>query len=98
MYIRKSHYEVKKTMVNDLLEVEYFINNMGVATRNFSNDNKFRTMPNIIHDIVTVCNNNPTIIDDVSKFLAKNPTTSDEINEFLKNYNLEGVGREQLKI
>lgn len=93
MYIRKADYEVKKTMVNDLLEVEYFINNMGVATRNFSNDDEFRTMPNIIHDIVTVCNNNPTIIDDVSKFLTKNPTTSDESDELLKNYNLEGIVR-----
>lgn len=98
MYIRKANYEVNKTMANDLLEAECFINNMGVATRSFSNDDEFRTMSNIIHDIVTVCNNNPTIIDDVSKFLAKNPTTSDESDEFLKNYNLEGVGRKELKI
>lgn len=75
MYIRKAEYEVKKTMANDLLEAEYFINNLGVATRNPDYDDEFRAMPDIIHDIVTVCNSNPTIIDDVSKFLAGNPIT-----------------------
>ena len=98
MNISKTEYKVNKLMTKDLLDAEYFINNLGVETRNTNNDDEFRTMSDIIHDVVIVCNNNPTIIDDVTKFLAGNPTTSDESDEFLKNYNLEGIGRKELKI
>lgn len=81
MSISEAEYKVNKLMTNDLMEAEYFISNLGVATRRSDDDDKFRGTTDIIRDIFTVCSNNPTITDDVSKFLAGNPTTSEESNE-----------------
>lgn len=75
MSISKAEYKMSKLMTNDLMEAEYFINNLGVATRRSDDDDKLRAITDIIRDISTVCSNNPTIIDDVSKLLAGNPTT-----------------------
>lgn len=76
MTVSKAEYKCLKTMTNDLMEAEYFINNLGVETRTDAEGDEFRRMKDILEDIVTVCNNNPTILDDCAKFLAGNPTTS----------------------
>ena len=92
MIISKAKYNCLKLMTNDLMNAEYFINNLGVETRtdNIGRD-EFRSIADILKDVVTVCNNNPTIIDDCVKFLETNPTTSDDSEEFLSKYNLEGI-------
>lgn len=86
-------YECLNLMTNDLLKAEEYINTLGVQTRNPENDDEFRTMYDVLKDIVTVWNNNPTIGKDVEEFLAGNPTTSDETEEFLGHYNLDGITR-----
>lgn len=91
MNTSKAKYECLKTMTNDLMEAEYFINNLGVETRTDAEGDSFRNTVDIIKDIVTVCNNNPTIFDDCVEFLAGNPITSDESDEFQSKYNLEGI-------
>ena len=91
MNVSKAEYSCLKTMTDDLMEAEYFINNLGVETRTDEAGDKFRHMADIIKDIVTVCNNNPTIIDDCVVFLATNPSTSDESDAFQSKYNLNGI-------
>lgn len=91
MVVSKDEYNCLKTMTDDLMEVEYFINNLGVKTRSDLDDDKFRPMIDIFKDIVTVCSNNPTILDDCAKFSAGNPLTSDESELFLSKYNLDGI-------
>lgn len=93
MNIRKAEYDCLTVMTNDLLEAEAYINTLGVATRNPKNDDEFRSMYDVLSDIVTVWNNNPTIGKDVEEFLAGNPETSDELDEFLNHYNLDGIMR-----
>lgn len=93
MNISKAEYEVKTTMTNDLLKAEEYINSLGVATRKPDNDDEFRSMHDVLNDVVIVWNNNPTIGKDVEKFLASNPETCDESEEFLSHYNLDGVMR-----
>ncbi len=91
MNVPKAEYECLKTMTDDLMESEYFINNIGVETRTDAAGNTFRNTIDILKDIVTVCNNNPTILDDCAKFLAGNPTTGDESDVFQSKYNLTGI-------
>ena len=91
MNVSKVEYNCLKTMTNDLMKAEYFINNLGVETRTDGAGNEFRHMADIIKDIVTVCNNNPTIIDDCVMFLATNPSTSDKFDAFQSKYNLNGI-------
>lgn len=93
MNVSKAEYEVKTTMTNDLLKAEEYINSLGVETRKPDNNDKFRSMYDMLSDIVTVWNNNPTIGKDVEEFLAGNPETSDELDEFLSHYNLDGIMR-----
>lgn len=93
MNVSKAEYEVKTTMTNDLLKAEEYINSLGVETRKPDNDDEFRSMYDVLSDIVTVWNNNPTIGKDVEEFLAGNPETSDELDEFLSHYNLDGIMR-----
>ena len=93
MNVSKAEYEVKTTMTNDLLKVEEYINSLGVETRKPDNDDEFRSMYDVLSDIVTVWNNNPTIGKDVETFLAGNHETSDELDEFLSHYNLDGIMR-----
>ena len=78
-------------MTNDLLKAEEYINTLGVETRNPENDNEFRTMYDVLKDIVTVWNNNPAICKDAEKFLSYNPCLSCEIEEFHSRYNLDGI-------
>lgn len=54
-------YEYFDLMSNYLLKVEEYINTLGVQTRNPENDDEFRTMYDVLKDIVTVWNNNQTI-------------------------------------
>ncbi len=89
--VSKEKYNCLKTMTNDLMEAEYFINNLGIETRTDAKGNEFRNMKDILEDIVTVCNNNPTILDDCAKFLAINTSISDGNEEFLNKYNLKGI-------
>ena len=91
--ISKDEYDCIKTMTNDLLKAEEYINTLGVATRNPDNDDEFRTMHDVLKDVVTVWNNNPTIRKDIEKFLSENHMTSDESEEFLRHYNLDGITR-----
>ena len=91
MNISKAEYNCLRTMTNDLMKAEYFINNLGVETRADEDGDIFRNTMDIIKDIVTICNNNPTILEDCAEFLAGNPTTSDESDEFLSKYNLDGI-------
>ena len=91
MNVSKVEYNCLKTMTNDLIEAEYFINILGVETRTNEAGDEFRHMADIIKDIVTVCNNNPTIIDDCIAFLATNPSTSVESDAFQSKYNLDGI-------
>lgn len=91
MNVSKAEYNCLKTMTDDLMEAEYFINNLGVETRTNKEGDTFRNIIDILKDVVTVCNNNPTILDDCAKFLAGNPTTSDESDAFQSKYNLEGI-------
>ncbi len=91
MTVSNAEYKCLKTMTDDLMEAEYFINNLGVETRTDKAGDEFRNMKDILADIVTVCNNNPSILDDCAKFLTGNPTTSDESDAFLKKYNLAGI-------
>lgn len=91
MVVSKAEYNCLKTMTNDLMKAEYFINSLGVETRTDEEGGTFRNIMDILKDIVTVCNNNPTILEDCAKFLAGNPTTFDEFNEFQSRYNLEGI-------
>lgn len=91
MTVSKTEYNCLKTMTNDLMEAEYFINNLGVETRTDAEGDSFRNIKEIIEDIIIVCNNNPTILSDCEEFLSSNPTTSDESEMFLKKYNLEGI-------
>lgn len=93
MNVSKAEYEVKTAMTNDLLKAEEYINSLGVETRKPDNDDEFRSMYDVLSDIVTVWNNNPTIGKDVEEFLAGNPETSDELDEFLSHYNLDGIMR-----
>ncbi len=93
MNVSKAEYEVKTTMANDLLKAEEYINSLGVETRKPDNDDKFRSMYDVLSDIVTVWNNNPTIGKDIEAFLAGDPETSDELDEFLSHYNLNGIMR-----
>lgn len=93
MNVSKAEYEVKTTMANDLLKAEEYINSLGVETRKPDNDDKFRSMYDVLSDIVTVWNNNPTIGKDIEAFLVGNPETSDELDEFLSHYNLNGIMR-----
>lgn len=91
MNVSKAKYNCLKTMTDDLMEAEYFINNLGVETRTDLAGDEFRPIVDILKDVVTVCNNNPTILDDCVEFLATNPTTSDDSNAFQSKYNLEGI-------
>ena len=91
MNVSKAEYNCLRTMTNDLMKTEYFINNLGVETRTDEDGDTFRNTMDVIKDIVTVCNNNPTILEDCAEFLAGNPTTSDESDEFLSKYNLDGI-------
>lgn len=91
MNVPKAEYKCLKTMTNDLMEMEYFINNLGVETRTDAEGDTFRNTVDILKDIATVCYNNPTILDDCAKFLATNPTTSDESDAFQSKYNLDGI-------
>lgn len=91
MVVSKAEYNCLKTMTKDLMDAEYFINNLGVETRTDLDGDDFRPMKDILEDVVTVCNNNPTILDDCAKFLAGKPITSDESDEFLSKYNLDGI-------
>lgn len=91
MTISKAEYNCLKTMTNDLIEAEYFINNLGVETRTDVEGDSFRNIRDILEDIITVCNNNPTILNDCEVFLSSNPTTSDDSEAFLRNYNLDGI-------
>ena len=91
MNVSKVEYNCLKTMTNDLIEAEYFINILGVETHTNEAGDEFRHMADIIKDIVTVCNNNPTIINDCIAFLATNPSTSDEFDAFQSKYNLNGI-------
>ena len=93
MNVSKAEYEVKTAMANDLLKAEEYINSLGVETRNPGNDDKFRSIYDVLSDIVTVWNNNPTIGKDVEEFLVGNPETSDELDEFISHYNLDGIMR-----
>lgn len=95
MNVSKAEYNCLKTMTNDLMEAEYFINNLGVETRTDKEGDTFRDTIDILKDIVTVCNNNPTILDDCAEFFAGNPTTSDESNVFQSKYNLNGIYKVQ---
>lgn len=81
MNISKEEYKVKTTMTNDLLKAEEYINTLGVETRDSNNDDKFRSMYDILQDVVTVCNNNPTICKDVEEFLAGQPKISDSFEK-----------------
>lgn len=89
--VSKSEYNCLKTMTNDLMSFEYFINNLGIETRTDKIGDEFRNAIDIIKDIVTVYNNNPTILKDCEEFLSKNPSTSDECDKFLSKYNLNGI-------
>ena len=91
MNVSKAEYNCLKTMTNDLMEAEYFINALGVETRTDEEGDTFRNTMDILKDIVTVCNNNPTILEDCAKFLAGNPTTSDETDNFQRKYELDGI-------
>lgn len=93
MNVSKAEYGAKTTMTNDLLKAEEYINSLGVETRKPDNDDEFRSMYDVLNDIVTVWNNNPTIGKDVEEFLAGNSETPDELNEFLTHYNLDGIMR-----
>ena len=93
MNVSKAEHEVKTTMTNDLLKAEEYINSLGVETRKPDNDDEFRSMYDVLNDIVTVWNNNPTIGKDVEEFLAGSHETSDELDEFLSHYNLDGIMR-----
>lgn len=93
MNVSKAEYEVKTTMTNDLLKAEEYINSLGVETRKPDNNDKFRSMYDVLSDIVIVWNNNPTIGKDVAEFLASNSKTCDESEEFLSHYNLDGIMR-----
>lgn len=93
MNISKAEYDVKTTMTKDLLKAEEYINSLGVVTRNPDNDDEFRSMYDVLSDIVTVWNNNPTIGKDAEKFLAEKAETSDELDKFLSHYNLDGIER-----
>lgn len=95
MNVSKAKYNCLKTMTNDLMEAEYFINNLGVETRTNKDGDTFRDTIDILKDIVIVCNNNPTILDDCAEFLAGNPTTSDESDVFQSKYNLNGIYKVQ---
>lgn len=91
MNISKEKYDCLNLMTEDLLKAEEYINTLGVATRNPKNDDEFRTMYDILNDVVTVWNNNPTIGKDAEKFMGENHCTSDELEEFLSHYNLDGI-------
>lgn len=91
MIVSKAKYNCLKTMTDDLMRAEYFINSLGVETRTNLDGDTFRNTVDVLEDIITVCNNNPTILDDCAKFLAGNPTTSDESDEFLNKYNLKDI-------
>lgn len=93
MTISKEKYKCLKTMTNDLMNAEYFINNLGVETRIDFAGTEFRDIVNILKDVVTVCSNNSTILDDCAKFLASNPETKNDSDNFLSKYNLEGIYR-----
>lgn len=93
MNVSKVEYKCLKLMTDDLMKAEEYINTLGVKTRKPDNDNEFRSMHDILKDIVTVWNNNPTIGKDVEEFLTEKPETSDESEEFLSHYNLEGIVR-----
>lgn len=64
MDVSKAKYEVKTAMTNDLLKAEEYINSLGVETRKPGDDDKFRSIYDVLSDIVTVWNNNPTIGKD----------------------------------
>lgn len=91
MNVSKAEYECLKLMTDDLMEAEYFINNLGVETRTDEVGDEFRNIVDILKDIVTVCNNNPTILDDCVEFLATDPQFDYEADEFQSKYNLEGI-------
>jgi hypothetical protein len=91
MNVSKAKYNCLKTMTNDLMEAEYFINNLGIETRTGLGNDEFRPIVDVLKDIAIVYKNNPTILEDCAKFLAGNPSTSDESDEFLSHYNLEGI-------
>ena len=91
MNISKAEYDIKTTMTKDLLKAEEYINSLGVVTRNPNNDDEFRSIYDILKDVVIVWNNNPTIGKDAEKFLAENPETFDEFDKFLTHYNLDGL-------
>lgn len=54
MNVSKAEYEVKTAMANDLLKAEEYINSLGVETRNPGDDDKFRSIYDVLSDIVTV--------------------------------------------
>ena len=89
--VAKRDYDVLKTMTDDLMKAEYFINEMGVETRTDLSGDEFRPIQDILKDIVTVVNNNPSILDDCVVYLSTNPTTSDDTKEFQSKYNLDGI-------
>lgn len=70
MNIGKQNMMLKQQITNDLLKAEEYINSLGVETRKPDNDDEFRSMYDVLSDIVTVWNNNPTIGKDVEEFLA----------------------------
>lgn len=88
MFVGKAEYNCLKTMTDDLMSAEEFINNIGVETRQGDGGDEFRHIYDILKDVVTVVNNNPTIIDDA---IGKQFDTCDESNEFLDQYNLDGI-------
>lgn len=89
MNIHKAKYNCLKTMTNDLMKAEYFINNIGIETRCGKADDESRPIIDVLKDIVQVCNGNPTILDDCAFFLKTNPSTSDEQEEFLSHYKFD---------
>lgn len=88
MDVSKCEYKMLKTMVDDLMNAESFINCIGVETRIGVPKDEFRPIYEILKDIVILVNNNPTIIDDA---IGKSFDTTDEMEEFISRYNLDGV-------
>jgi len=91
MIISKEKYICLKSMTNDLMKAEYFINILGIETRTDAKGDTFRNIGEILRDVVVVCNNNPTILNDCEEFFKTNPSNLEEIDRFLKNYNLDGI-------
>ena len=92
MNISKTKYRVLKTMTDDLLKAEEFVNEIGVETR-FNVEtggDEFRPIQDILKDIVILVNNNPTIIDDA---VEQSFDTIEKIDEFLSKYNLNDIER-----